>query len=156
YCPKDRSLWWRRTIPGRPPPQLRLTRGPSAECAGITRARNRSRLPGQRAVAADNEQGVNAQFTKPVHHFPGVLRAPGRAQDAPPKRVDFFSLVGRQLGDRVPVRFDEAFVAAADTVDFTDAIAIIRLQHKPPDHIIESRAQPAAGDDRATRFRRVK
>ncbi len=61
--------------------------------------------------------------------------------------VDLADRLRREFEDRPLVLRDKPPIAVAETVDAADAVEEVQLHHHAPDHVVESRAQAAAGDD---------
>ncbi len=47
---------------------------------------------------------------------------------------------------------DEPLVPVAEAVDVRDAVVVMQLHHNGPDDVVDSRTQPAAGDDPRARL----
>ena len=66
--------------------------------------------------------------------------------------VDVAHDAGRQIEHRPAIFGDESLIAVAEAVDLSHAVAIVQLHDQRPDHVVEPRAEAAAGDDAGAGF----
>ncbi len=107
----------------------------------------RSRLHG--TVAADDEEHAHVEPFKRVHDFGGVLRPARGAEQRPAELVDVLHAGRGQFHNIVAVGGDEALKPVADAEHRRGVIGMVGFQHDGPDHVVEARAEAAAGDDGA-------
>ena len=104
----------------------------------------------ERAIAADDEEDIDAEVVEAVEDAADILRAARGAEECAAEAVHAGDGLRREGFDRVAVFLDEALVAVAESVDFVDAVAVIELHHEAADHIVQTGAETAAeGDDAA-------
>ncbi len=111
--------------------------------------------PADAAVAPDYEQGVDVHPLKAVDDLVGILAAARGAEDRAAVLVDRAHTRRREVEHVVAVARDEALVAVAKPVDPLHAVVMRELHHEPADHVVEPRAEAAAGDDAHPQLRGI-
>ena len=109
-----------------------------------------------RPVAADDEQHVDVEPLEAVDDLLGVLVAARGAQDGAAVDGDVAHR-GSGLSSTTswPYDGDEPLVAVLDADDPAHLVVVGQVAHEAGDHVVEARAEPAAGDDRGAGLRRV-
>ncbi len=99
------------------------------------------------AVAAEGEQDIHAAPDQVVHGNPDVHRAARGPQHGAAVLMNVVDELRRQHERLLAARRVEALVAVAKTEDFLHAVAVMKFQKQGTDHVVQPRAQSAAGDD---------
>ncbi len=105
--------------------------------------------PAQRPVAADGEEQADVHAVERVHDLPGVLVPARGAQDGAAVFVDAADGRRVQLDRGVAVAVGEALVAVGEPEDVAHPVVVVQAEHDCADHVVEPRAEAAAGDDAA-------
>ena len=111
--------------------------------------------PLEGAVAADGKEDADPQFRQVIHHLGRFLRPPGGGQDRAPQIADLAHRTRCQFKGGVAEALDQPLVAVAEAVDPAHAVVVVEAQGHGTDHVVDPRAESAAGDDAAGDGRRV-
>ena len=109
----------------------------------------------QRAVAADAEQDFDVHALERFNHRDLVLAAAGAAEHGAADLMDAVHRIRGQQHRLVAERRDQPLIAVPDAEHDRHVVPDHQRAGQPLDHVVESGAEPAGGQDRRMGPRRI-
>jgi hypothetical protein len=123
--------------------------------APLVNLRHQAHRAAERAVSPDHEQHTDVELLQAIDHLARILVAARRAEHGAARLMRVRDHRGREPHGADAVATHQPLVAVTEAVDLRDAVTVRELHDQAAHHVVETGAQPAAGDDAALQARRL-